>query len=44
MGNHWEALIDLRTAEDGRSDLVLLAQIREAGSGFRVAVSMVYVP
>ena len=43
MGSHWEALVDLRTAEEGRSDLVLGARIREAQPGYRFEVSMVYV-
>jgi len=43
-GNHWDALIDLWTKEEGRSDLVLKARITEAASGINVQVDMVYVP
>ena len=44
MGSHWEALVDLRTAEEGRSDLVLGVGIRESEPGFSFKVRMVYVP
>lgn len=44
MGHHWDALVDLWTEEEGRSDMVLQVQVSEAGSGYLVAVYMVYVP
>ncbi|MCS0583194.1 hypothetical protein NX784_16510 [Massilia pinisoli] len=44
MGDHWDALIDLWTEEEGRSDLVLEVHVSEAGSGYLVTVYMVYVP
>jgi hypothetical protein len=42
-GNYWDTLIDLWTQEEGRSDLVLHAQVTEAPS-FSVKVHLVYVP
>lgn len=44
MDCRWDALIDLWTLSEGRSDLVLSLQISEAGSGFEFNVYMVYVP
>jgi hypothetical protein len=44
MGDHWDALIDLWTEEEGSSDLVLQVQISELGSEFLVTVYIVYVP
>jgi len=44
MGTHWDVLIDLWTAEEGRSDLVLGAQVSENSSGYIVNIGMVYVP
>jgi hypothetical protein len=43
-GTHWEALVDLWTAESGPSDMVLSARVFEAGEGYRFEVQMVYVP
>ncbi|KFN46153.1 DUF7668 domain-containing protein [Arenimonas metalli] len=43
-GDHWSLLVDLWTEEEGRSDLVLDARVTEAGSGYRTAVHLVYVP
>jgi hypothetical protein len=45
-GECWEALVDLWTREEGRSDLVLHARVRDtdADPGFRIAVYLVYVP
>ena len=43
-GNHWDALIDLWTKEEGPSDLVLSARVAEAKLGFSFVVHMVYVP
>jgi len=44
MGNRWDALIDLWTEDEGRSDLVLEAHVSEADSEYVVAIHMVYVP
>lgn len=44
MGDHWDALIDLWTEEEGSSDLVLQVHVSEVDSEFFVAVYMVYVP
>ena len=43
-GDHWDALIDLWTEEEGRSDLVLQVHVSEVDSEFLVTVYMVYVP
>ena len=44
MGNRWDVLIDLWTKGEGRSDLVLSAQVSESKAGLVVRVEMVYVP
>jgi hypothetical protein len=44
MGSFWEILVDLWTAETGRSDMVLHAQVFEAKGGFRIKIHAVYVP
>lgn len=44
MGDSWDVLIDLWTATEGRSDLVLSASVSERGEGYIVNVEMVYVP
>lgn len=44
MGDHWDALVDLWTEDEGRSDLVLEVKVSEVGSGYLVAIHMVYVP
>ena len=41
---HWEILVDLWTAEEGRSDLVLLADVVETSTGPRFTLDKVYVP
>jgi hypothetical protein len=43
-GTYWDALVDLWTQEEGRSDLVLNVRVTESSSGFSVKVYMVYVP
>ena len=43
-GNHWDVLIDLWTVGEGRSDLVLGAQVSEVDGGYVVDIGMVYVP
>ncbi len=42
-GDHWEALIDLWTQQEGRSDLVLHAQVSDNPT-LSVKVHLVYVP
>ena len=44
MGSHWDVLVDLWSAEEGRSDLVLGAAVRESGLAYRFEVRLVYVP
>lgn len=44
MGKHWDVLIDLWTAGEGRSDLVLSAQVSESSNSYSFQVYMVYVP
>ena len=43
-GTHWDVLVDLWTAEEGRSDLVLAGKIVESASGPHFTIHMVYVP
>ena len=43
-GDHWDALIDLWTEEEGCSDLVLQVHVSEVGNEYVVTVYMVYVP
>jgi hypothetical protein len=44
MGTRWDILVDLWTAEEGRSDLVLEGWVAETDSGPRLTIHMVYVP
>ena len=44
MGKHWDALIDLWTVSEGRSDLVLSLHVSETDGGFTFNIYMVYVP
>jgi hypothetical protein len=44
MHGHWDVLVDLWTAEEGRSDLVLDARVFETDGGFQIEVHLVYVP
>ena len=43
-GSHWEVLVDLWTAEEGPSDLVLQSRVYEVSGGVRCRVDLVYVP
>ena len=43
-GTHWDILVDLWTAEEGRSDLVLAGKIEDSDSGPRFTIQLVYVP
>lgn len=44
MGTHWEVLVDLWTAGEGASDLVLGARVHESANGHVVELQMIYVP
>jgi hypothetical protein len=44
MGSHWDALVDLWTEAEGRSDLVLAMRVSDAKPGFAFTIHMVYVP
>jgi hypothetical protein len=44
MGSQWDALIDLWTLSEGRSDLVLSLKVAEGNEGFEFSIYMVYVP
>jgi hypothetical protein len=43
-GSRWDALIDLWTVSEGRSDLVLSVRVPEDKGSFIFSVYMVYVP
>jgi len=43
-GDYWNVLIDLYTKNEGLSDLVLNAEVRESDNGFVVDINLVYVP
>lgn len=40
----WEILVDLWTAEDGRSDMVLSGRVVDSDDGARLTIHMIYVP
>ena len=44
MGKHWDIFVDLWTAEEGRSDLVLSGRVEETIFGPRLTINLVYVP
>ena len=44
QGGYWDVMVDLWTAEEGSSDLVLQGRIAESASGPRFTLHMVYVP
>jgi hypothetical protein len=44
MGKRWDILVDLWTAEEGRSDLVLEGWVEETDGRPRLTIHMVYVP
>ena len=44
MEGAWRTLIDLRTEEEGRSDLCLEADVRKEDGGYRFKIRLVYVP
>ena len=43
-GERWDTIVDLWTAREGRSDLILQTLVRESGEGFSYDIRMVYVP
>jgi hypothetical protein len=43
-GDRWNCLVDLWTAGEGRSDLVLDVDVIEDSGGYRFRVHLVYVP
>ena len=43
-GRHWDALVDLWTQAEGRSDLVLSVRVTDINPGFAFRIQMVYVP
>jgi hypothetical protein len=44
MGKRWDAMVDLWTVAEGRSDLVLDAKVLETAAGYEIHIRMVYVP
>lgn len=44
MGTHWQILVDLWTAEESRSDLVIDGSVIETSEGPRLTIHLVYVP
>jgi hypothetical protein len=44
MEGHWDILVDLWTAEEGRSDMVLDCEVVETATGPRITIHTVYVP
>lgn len=44
MVGYWDVLVDLYTAEEGLSDLVLAVRVYEKNNSFEYEIHMVYVP
>lgn len=44
MGEYWEITIDLCTAEEGVSDLILTGRVYQSTSGFEYEIGLIYVP
>ena len=44
MGTHWQIIVDLWTAEEGRSDLILEGEVVETSAGPHLTLRAVYVP
>lgn len=44
QGNYWDVIIDLWTAGEGRSDMILSAKVTEKEGTYNINVYMVYVP
>ena len=43
-GEYWNVLIDLYTKEEGLSDLVLNAEIRENNNEYLIDIMLIYIP
>jgi hypothetical protein len=43
-GRSWSCLVDLWTLQEGRSDLVMMVEVRESQGRYRFVPIMVYVP
>jgi hypothetical protein len=43
-GQSWQVLVDMQTEEEGRSDLALEVNVREAATGFQYDIHLLYVP
>eukprot|EP01012_Entosiphon_sulcatum_P054056 TRINITY_DN74560_c0_g1_i1.p1 TRINITY_DN74560_c0_g1~~TRINITY_DN74560_c0_g1_i1.p1 ORF type:complete len:127 (-),score=23.62 TRINITY_DN74560_c0_g1_i1:125-505(-) len=43
-GDYWNVLIDLFTKNEGLSDLVLNAEVREKDNNYIVDINLIYVP
>jgi len=43
-GRRWDAIVDLWTVREGRSDLVLHTFVRESEGGFKFDIHMIYTP
>lgn len=44
MDGYWDTIVDLRTVESGRSDLILKLHVYEDAAGYVFEVDGVYVP
>lgn len=44
MGDHWEVVVDLWSAEEGRTDLILSLAIRDTDGAYEYFVEGVWVP
>jgi hypothetical protein len=44
MDGYWDIVVDLWTAESGKSDLILSVRVFEEGDGYRFDVDGVFVP
>jgi len=44
LGEFWDVIVDLRTVESGRSDLIVDVRITEREGGYRYTVGIIYVP
>jgi hypothetical protein len=44
MRGYWDVLVDLYTAEEGASDLVLAVRVHEEGLGYAFEIQSVHVP
>lgn len=44
METHWDVLVDLWTAESGKSDMVLAVRVFDVGREYRFEIDSVHVP